>query len=259
MKIFKLSILLALFMSTAIFAQGPPITSDNPIMLGGDTFLIKSLTEIRNTERGTFIDAPLMAHYIISNNSLVAVHLPYVSYNFDEEYGGASGNTFGDMTIMGKYQFLRKDQMGKTFRMVAKTLQNLPTGKKLDIDDMSEGLYSGYYGIVAGYESLKLGVSNEIGYKWQPDGDGDNFIYKLGFGLPLLKPTYPVDQLNLYFEYTSEAMLEEDIYRLLYAQGIQYAKNKWTWEAAIQFPLIQNGNEAKDINYSIYLGTRFIL
>ncbi len=260
MKILRLTLLLLLIVSSnVLLAQGPPITADNPIMLGGNTFVVKTLTQIRNTERGTFIYVPIIANYVISNNILVGVQLPYVDYSFDKDYGGLNGSTLGDITLLGKYQFLRNDQMGKTFRMVAKTMQNLPTGEKVGIDEMSEGLYSGYYGIVAGYESLKLGVSNEIGYKWQPDGNSDNFIYKLGFGLPLLKPTYPVDQINLYFEYTSEAMIEQDIYRLLYAQGIQYAKNRWTWEAAIQFPLIQNGDETRDINYSIFLGTRFII
>ncbi|MDX1472138.1 MAG: hypothetical protein R3213_11625, partial [Flavobacteriaceae bacterium] len=173
--------------------------------------------------------------------------------------GGESGSTLGDISLLGKYQFYRKDQTGKTFRMVLKTLQTLPTGEKLDIDMMSTGLYSGYYGLVAGYESLKLGMSNEIGYQWEPDGLGDRLVNKIGIGLPILKPTYPVNQLNLYFEYTSEVMFEQDMYRLFYAQGFQYAKNKWTWDAAIQFPLIQNGPEIMDINYSIYLGTRYIL
>ncbi|SDB28048.1 hypothetical protein SAMN03097699_0484 [Flavobacteriaceae bacterium MAR_2010_188] len=260
MKFFIITFLLILFLSPEVLlAQGPPITTDNPIMLGGNSYLFKSLTEIRTTERGTFVNAPLIAQYVVSNNFLVGLHLPYVDYSFKDEYGGMNGNGLGDISLLAKYQFLRKDQMGKTFRMVAKTMHDLPTGEKLGIDGISEGMYSGYYGIVAGYESLRLGVSNEIGYKWQPDGNGDNFIYKLGFGLPLLKPTYPVDQLNLYFEYTSEAMIEQDIYRLLYAQGIQYAKNKWTWEAALQFPLIQNGDKTRDINYTIFLGTRFIL
>ncbi len=78
-----------------------------------------------------------------------------------------------DIKIMGKYQFFRKDGTGKTFRMVAKTFQTLPTGKELDLMELSTGKYAGYYGIVAGYESLKYGISNEIGYNWMPDGSLD--------------------------------------------------------------------------------------
>lgn len=240
-------------------AQGPPITSDKPIMLGGNTVVLKTLTEIRNTEQGTFVNAPLMGHYIISANSLVALHLPYVHYDFNDASGRGSGSTLGDINLLGKYQFYRKDGTGKTFRMVAKTLQTMPTGKSLDIDEISTGDYSGYYAWVGGYESLKFGISSEVGYRWVPDGTLDKFQAKLGFGLPLLKPTYPVNQLNLYFEYSSEWLHERDAYQLLYAQGIQYARKKWTWEMAIQLPLIQDAPVSEQFNYAVFLGTRYIL
>jgi hypothetical protein len=247
--------------SQNILAQGPPITADKPIMLGGKTIILKSLTEIRNTEEGTFVRMPIMAHYVISANALVAVHLPYVNYNFNAQAGGESAGILGDINVLGKYQFYRKDATGKTFRMVAKTLQTLPTGDKLGIEDMSTGHYAGYYGVVAGYESLKLGVSTEAGYKWEPDGVFDKFQAKLGFGLPILKPTYPVNQINLFFEYASEVYTQLDEYQLLYAQGIQYAKGQFTMEAAIQFPLIQNVHVENQnaLNYSVFLGARYIL
>lgn len=249
---------LAIVTVSQLVAQGPPITGDKPIMLGGGTYIFKTLTEVRNTNEGTFVRVPIMGHYVISQNALVAVHLPYVNYSFTDNSGRGSGNTLGDINILGKYQFYRKDGTGKTFRMVAKTLQTLPTGENLDIEGMSAGKYNGYYALVAGYESLRFGVSNEIGYKWVPDGTLDSFKYKLGFGLPLLKPTYPVNQVNLYFEYTSEWEVERGEYRLLYAQGIQYAKGKFTWEASLQLPLIQDEPEETKFNYSVFLGTRYI-
>jgi len=43
-----------------IAAQGPPITGDKPVMLGENSWVVKSLTEIRNTDEGNFIKAPLM-------------------------------------------------------------------------------------------------------------------------------------------------------------------------------------------------------
>ena len=257
---YQLLAILSILISQIALAQGPPITGDKPIMLGGNTVVFKTLTEIRNTDEGTFVHVPIMGHYVISSNSLVAVHLPYVHYDFSDTSGRGSGSTLGDINVLGKYQFYRKDGTGKTFRMVAKTLQTLPTGEKLDIEGMSTGEYSGYYGIVGGYESLKLGVSNEVGYEWSPEGEMDKFVYKLGFGLPLLKPTYPVNQLNLYFEYISESFTELNEYQLLYAQGIQYARKRWTWEAAVQLPLIQDFRDSttRDLNYAVFLGTRYI-
>ena len=248
--------------SGILFAQGPPITADKPIMLGGNSFTMKTLTEIRSTQRGTFTYVPIMLHYLPTANSLVAVHLPYIGYNYDEDgdFMGsvpADGGSLADIKIMGKYQFYRKDGTGKTFRVVAKTLQTLPTGAEIDLMDLSTGKYSGYYGIVAGYESLKYGISNEFGYNWMPDGTLDELRYKLGFGLPLLKPQYPNKQINLYFEYTNAWLPERDWYQLLYAQGIQYARKNVTFDLAVQAPLVNDVDEGRKLRYSLFLGTRY--
>ncbi|MGB7393297.1 MAG: hypothetical protein WA913_02775 [Pricia sp.] len=236
-------------------AQGPPITADKPIMLGGNSFTMKTLTEIRTTQRGTFTYIPLMLHYLPTANSLVALHLPYIGYNF--ETAEADGSGLADIKVMGKYQFFRKDGTGKTFRMVAKTLQSLPTGKEIDVMELSTGKYSGYYGVVAGYETLKYGISNELGYNWMPDGTLDEFKYKLGFGLPLLKPQYPNKQVNLYFEYTNSWLTERDWYQLLYAQGVQYAGKNITFDLAVQVPLVNDVTDGRKLKYSLFLGTRY--
>ena len=69
--------LLAIILSTTlgVNAQGPPITADKPIMLGGNSFTTKTLTEIRYTQRGRFTYVPVMLHYLPTSNSLVAVHI----------------------------------------------------------------------------------------------------------------------------------------------------------------------------------------
>lgn len=253
MKFYKILLAIALMALFKTHAQGPPITADKPIMLGGNSFTTKTLTEIRFTQRGRFTYVPLMLHYLPSSNSLIAVHIPYINYDTFLE----DGSGLADMKIIGKYQFYRKDATGKTFRMVAKTVQTLPTGKELDLMELSTGKYQGYYGIVAGYETLKYGISNEIGYNWMPDGTLDEFRYKLGFGLPLLKPQYPNKQLNLYFEYTNSWLTERDWYQLLYAQGAQLALKNITFDLAVQVPLVNDVDEGRKLKYSLFLGTRY--
>lgn len=249
-------LLLFLSFSAAIHGQGPPITSDKPIMLGGNTTVIKTLVEVRDANFGTFIQAPLLVHYLPTSNSLIGVHVPWVSYNFLHGPEG-SGQALGDISILGKYQFYRKDGTGKTLRMVAKTFQTLPTGKKLELDGMSIGEYQSYIGLVIGYESIKYGVSNELGYNFIPQTNRDELVYKLGFGLPLLKSSYPVNQVNLYFEYQARWFSELNEYLLLYAQGIQYAKNRFTYELALQVPMLQTMHEHHHRKFSLFLGTRF--
>lgn len=238
------------------FSQGPPITGDKPVMLGANSWILKTLTEIRNTESGTFISAPMMVHYLPSANSLLGIHIPFVHTKFD----GLNGSQFiGDVELLVKYQFYRKDGMGKTFRLVAKTMQMVPTGNQLNLEGISMGTYQSYTGLIAGYESLKYGISNEIGYNLQPTGNMDEMRYKLSFGLPLMKPSYPVNKVNLYFEYQSSWFINMDEYLLLYAQGVQYAKGQLTIEAAVQFPLIQTSSILRlERNFSVFLGSRYI-
>ncbi|MCW1954085.1 MAG: hypothetical protein KIH80_007950 [Flavobacteriia bacterium] len=238
----------------AAFAQGPPITADKPIMLGGGSFTAKTLIEHRKTDGGTFRYSPLMLHYVIHSNALVALHIPRISYDLAS---GASGQSLADVKLLGKYQFLRIDGTGKTFRMVAKTLQTLPTGAELGVMELSAGLYQGYYGLVAGYESLRYGISMELGLNHIPQGDLDFLQHKLGFGLPLLKPQYPNRQINLFFEYNSQWLWSQKGYQLLYAQGIQYARKNITFDLAYQLPLVNDMPEGMQFKRSLFLGSRF--
>ena len=253
MKIDKWFLTTFLLITLRLTAQGPPITGDKPIMLGGKSFTTKTLTEIRFTERGRFTYVPLMLHYLPTANSLIAVHIPFI--NFDTFLEDDQG--LADIKILGKYQFFKKDGTGKTFRVVAKTIQTLPTGIDIDSPNLSTGNYAGYYGLVAGYETLKYGISNEVGYNWMPNGTLDELNYKLGFGLPLLKPQYPNKQVNLYFEYVNSWFFERDWYQLFYAQGIQYAGKNITFDFAVQVPLVNDVSDGREFRYSLFLGTRY--
>jgi len=251
MKLFMMLILVAC--AFVLKAQGPPITVDKPIMLGGKSFTIKSLTEVRTTDRGTSAYIPVMVHYLPTANTLLAVHIPIINYSLKDI---GRGTDLADLKILGKYQFYRKDQTGKTYRLVAKTFQNLPTGRDLNVIDQSTGEYQGYYGIVSGYETLKYGISTEIGYNWSPSVFSE-FRAKLGFGLPLLKPQYPNKQVNLFFEYSSNLFTDVEQYQLLFAQGVQYALKNITFDLAVQLPLISNNNKLNEFKNSVYVGTRY--
>jgi len=223
-------------------------------MLGAGSFTARTLLEFRNTDSGSFSYAPLILNYLPTSNSLIEIELPLIGY---ETTTGDAKQALADIKVVGKYQFFRKDGMGKTFRIAAKTIQTLPTGKALDLMYLSTGNYAGYYGIVAGIEKLNYGISNEIGYNWMPNGTLDEMRYKIGFGLPLLKPQYPNKQVNLYFEYTNSWLLERDWYQLLYAQGIQYARKNTTLDVSVQVPIINDVAEGRRLKYSLFGGGRF--
>lgn len=243
-------LLLSILMIQIGTAQGPPITSDNPIMLSEGTVIVKTLTEVRVTDGGDFTRIPIMVHYLPTSNTLVAIHIPYIDT--------PHGNGLGDIEFLIKYQFLRKDFLRKTFRMVLKSKQTLPTGLYIGDPDFGIDKYQAYYSVIAGYETIKHGMSAEVGYRYISGPISDRMIGKIGFGLPLLKPLYPVNQLNLYFENTFEYALGESQMNYRFAQGIQYARKQWTYDLAVEIPVMQRIQELHDHKYSIYLGTRYI-
>lgn len=239
-------------------AQGPPITADKPIMLGGG-YVFKTLTEIRQTTGGTFTRIPIMAHHLPSANSLVAVHIPMVHHAFNEGSGLPDGAKLGDIQLLGKYQFYRKDGHARTFRMVLKTIQNLPTGQKYGIPGMSTGQYESYFGLVAGREAVRLGMSAEVGYNISPYSDRDELRLRYGLGIPLLKPVYPVKQINIYCEFNGNIFTTLGQSELLYAQGFQYAIRRLTFEAAYQWPLATNVQDLFQFRSSIFIGARYVI
>ena len=235
-------------------AQGPPILGEKPIMLGGGSVTFRSLVEIRKMDLGTFSNVPLMVNYLPSEKTSIELILPYLWYDLAS---GDSGSSIADIQLVGKYQFYRKDDMGKTFRVAFKTTQVMPTGEKLDLMDISTGIYQGFFGIVAGYETLQYGISNELGYVFMPGGSMDGLRHKMGFGLPLLKPQYPNKQVNLYFEYANVWLPERSGYQLLYAQGVQYARKNVTFDLAIQAPLVNDVPADMKVKYSLLFGGRY--
>ena len=249
-------ILLLFSLTEKAQAQGPPITGDKPILLGAKRMVFKTLTEYRSLESGDYLHAPFIFHYLPTSNSLLGIHIPFVS---SESFGESQKSGIGDIQLLGKYQFWRRDGMGKTLRLVAKTFNTIPTGEEINLPGVIQGKFQSFNGLVLGYESIKYGISSELGYNYVQESEHDELRYKLGFGLPLKKPSYPVDQINLYFEYQSGWFMSLDDYYMLYAQGIQYAKGRVTLEASVQFPLIQAIPEVEKRKFSVFLGTRFVI
>lgn len=244
-------VLLILFKTCAIisFAQGPPITTDKAIMLGEQTIIVKTLTEFLSTEQGNYSYAPLMIHYLPTSNSLVAIHIPYTSS--DTESG------LGDIVVRAKYQIYRKDMKAKTHRVALKSVHWLPTGFDTGLEDYGVGEYQTLFSIISGYETLKHGIGAEFGYRYVGGDNPDFFKFDVGFGLPLLKPTYPVDQVNLYFEYHSE-LYSSGGSNVFFSQGIQYAKNRLTLDLALQLPLKERNTEIIDRKFKLLIGTRYV-
>jgi hypothetical protein len=252
-------------------AQGPPIMTDKPIMMGAGRSAIMASVQHRANQMLNYTYIPIMFHHDFSDKFELSL-MPAIV--FQEQL--KSGVGFGDLGIEAKYQFLRKDAIGKTFRVATRARQVFPTGKNFRTFDLGLGAWQTNFAIVGGIESLKYGMQGELGYTFiysekNPENNGEvmpNMLEaKLGFGLPLLKPTYPVKQLNLYFEYEGVYMskfIHEGIHDygaqhgIYFAQGIQYAIKQWTIDFSVQAPLSQKMPEHMTRKVNVLAGFRFI-
>jgi len=237
-------------------AQGPPILTDKPIMLGEKRIILKTLTHNHVYEDASYWNVPFMAHYIITPNLLVAAHLPFASYSNND---GNSEAGLGDISTTVKYQFFRRDQSSKTFRAAIKLMQVFPTGISTGIDEISLGEWQTHVGLTAGYEALRYGLGVNLMYH-QLGGEEDNFfMYKGSVGVPLMPLVYPPNQINLYFEYEGNIRARDGGHNLYFAQGIQYAMRRVTIETSIRVPIIKNPTMDVGLKRVHYIGARFII
>jgi len=265
MKKIGFLLLIVWLVNECVQAQGPPILTDKPIMMGAGRGMVMTSARYRENDLVKYTYIPIMFHYDMTENTEFSIMPSLVisdALRRDVE--------IGDLQAIFKYQFFRKDRIGKTVRFAAKIDQTFPTGPDTHTADLGLGTWRTYLGIVGGMESLKLGVQSELGYSFMAAGHmADMLEYKLGFGFPLLKPSYPVNQLNLYLETEGFTMMpvqhNEHTYRmqsaLFYAPGIQYAINKWTFDLSVQLPLYQDlpDNPLWERDFSVIAGFRIII
>ncbi len=237
-------------------AQGPPIMADSPIMLGARKTVIRSWVQFRSYETRDVITAPLMVDYTLTSDLQVGVTLPFSASLSHHDPGPG----IGDAMVRFKYQFLRRDREAHTFRASGVVRQWLPTGPDIDNFEVGTGAFRTHLAVVAGIEDVRYGLQSELGYVIQTDRMADMAVGKLSFGLPLLKPVFPVKQLTLYFEYEGMYMRDgRDHYALLYAQGIQWARKRWTFDASVECALAQHMPPSYTRRWGLLLGTRVVI
>lgn len=252
-------LLLSVTWATVAWAQGPPITLDKPIMLGEKKGTVRPFIKIADNKVYDFTAFVLDADYNLTNKFAIATEVPFVFANQSKSM------SFGDLGLVAKYQFYRKDGMGKTIRIAAKAKNMFRTGERLETPMLGMGHNMTYVGILAARESLRLGTQAEFGYAAMPSADHLNhWLYKLGVGLPLLQPIYPVNQINLYFEFEGMNLPKHfnvRQYGYYYAQGLQYAKRRYTFDLSVQLPIAQQFHGTPTFERKLWtlLGARVII
>jgi len=249
-KTFVLLLLLTFFLTNILKAQGPPIYTDTPILLGLDGGGIRTFGKFTSTGNGNAFVQPLAIPYNLTTDFQIGVVQPFIVLS---SKGQDSKTGFGNLSVFGKYSIFQNDGKGKTFRGLLKYKQSLNTGS----GKVSSNAVISQFDFVAGYITTKFGIYGSIGYAFISQNMPDKIFYNFAFGYPLLPQKYPPFQLNLFLEFNGSRIFNISRNLLFISPGIQLiATSTFLIEAGFQIPVVDDFGIT---NYSASLGIRYLI
>lgn len=251
---YTLSLLASLLCYEAA-AQGPPIFTETPLMLGLEGGGIRTFGKYISKENVTVYMHPIAVPYGITSKWQIGGIAPLVNIKPD---GMKSLFGLGDVKLFTKIQLHQKDGKGKTFRTLIKLTQSFPTGNTTDIPALGSGAYETAIGLVSGYITTKFGIYSEVAYNIKSNNLRDVFVYNVAVGYPLLPQKYPPKQINLFLELNGNT--DNTNHSLFISPGVQYIAGKRVlFETGIQLPIIDDVPKTQKTNFMYTLGTRVLI
>ena len=245
------------FSATTMFSQGPPITTDTPVMLGLQGNGIRTFGKFISKENTSIYIQPIAIPYNITSKFQIGAIFPF---KFITPKGSKTIGGFADMSIFVKYQLYKKDATAKTFRILGLVKQTFPTGKATSKPAIGTGLSQTYIGLVIGQINSKIGVYSDFGYNITNKNASDNFSYNFSVGMPLLPHKYPQKQLNTFLEFNGNYVFDPKTHTLFISPGLQFIPGRQIlFETSFQIPIVQQNITTNKTNYMVLLGTRFLL
>lgn len=252
-----ITISLFIFSVTTTFAQGPPIYTETPILLGLDGGGIRTFGKYISKKNATVYVQPIAIPYNIGSKLQVGTIAMFINKNPD---GMPSQSGIGDLAVFAKYELYRKDGKAKTFRVITKLNQVFPTGKTTTNPPIGNDSWQSQLGLASGYVTLKYGLYAEVAYNITSNGLPDNLIYNVALVYPLLPQKYPPKQINLDLELNGNYMTDIKSNSLFASLGLQWILGKQALvETGIQLPLIEKVPDELETNFIYTLGTRILI
>jgi len=118
--------IISILSATTVFAQGPPIYTDTPLLLGLDGGGIRTFGKYISKENATIYVQPIGIPYNIGSKTQIGTVLKFINKNPN---GMSTQSGIGDLVFFAKRQLFQKDGKGKTFRLIAKLDQVFSDGK----------------------------------------------------------------------------------------------------------------------------------
>jgi len=246
-----LSILVLTFIFyNSIKAQGPPIYTDTPILLGLDGGGIRTFGKFTSTDNSSSFVQPLIVPYNLTTDFQVGIIQTFVVLSPKRQ---KSTSGFGNLTIFGKYSVFQNNGRGKTFRGMLKYKQSFNTG----LATVSSQTLISQLDFVTGYITTKFGIYGSVGYAVISENMPDKIFFNLALAYPLLPQKYPPFQLNLFLEFNGIHTLENNEDLGFISPGIQLiVSSTFLFEAGFQIPIVDN---LTSTNFSTSLGIRYLI
>lgn len=298
-KPLKISLILSVILILAAlwadsFAQGPPINTDTPIMIGLEgrglrTFgkIIRKATLLRDGEEiadpmdrsvTAWVTPVAVPYNLFSDKFQLGVIVPFMNIDMNTNSGDFSSFGLGDLRLFAKYLLYQYDRKNKTIRIASRAGIKLPTGDEKDQPALGTGSTDYFFTTVAGWVENRVGVFLEGIYNLNTSRDqvdfGNSFSYNLAFGyrlLPAVYEVYPSPQLNAYLEINGTTAAKSEVSgvtnensggtTVFLSPGIQYVGGRrWLIEASLQYPIVNEPNGMQlATDWTVSLGTRILI
>lgn len=291
---------LTVFASTInLRAQGPPVTTDTPIMLGLEGSGIRTFAKFVRRSRclcfGMLQDGkeitddmdravtvritPVAIPYnFLSDRFQLGLVVPFVNIDLDSRSQNVSSSGIGDMNIFIKYLLYQHDRKLETFRVAAKATIKLPTGDENKSPALGTGSTDYAFSTVAGWIKNRVGLYLEGIYNRNTSHGqtdfGNGIAYNLAFGyrlLPAVYETYPSPQLNGFLEINGataertklngQEIEDSGGTTVFLSPGLQFVGGRrWLIEASFQYPLSNEPNGIQLVtDWTVSVGTRILV
>ena len=236
-------------------AQGPPVFTDTPIMLGLAGKGVRTFGHFQSSDALRSYTQVIAIPYNVGTDFQVGSVMRYVSKN---PASRESQSGLGDLTIFFKQLLIQKDGAGKTFRALIKATPTIPVGNDNVVPPLGAGVWRGGLGLVAGYITTDFGIYLEVGHVLV-EQRADHSTFSAALSVPVLPQKYPPQQINLSLDVfgTVGPERKNDVWL---APGLQWITGKrFLVEAGISLPLTEGDlAEQERTDFAFRAGLRYL-